>query len=843
MERVVRGSPSDPLNYGALNFSKFSSHFEQSVKTLARQGGIFEHKLHSEVSAPLFNEGVIRSRSSLNPYFDLTISPVITKDMYYNLLNFDSLITTSSPVPSVFQSKDDTILSGIISAYWNSIWSASSPSWRISSLHSFLTSESLATPSPFSLFFDYEFRNWQSIELLEELSWEDSTPANSIYDLYDNLLTSESEVSISREETPYWRLNRLLKKKKLALSSESLSAREVRLEFVDAAPFALEGGNAAPLDRSLNKFSSLLPSQFGIGNIDTSFEVLTAWRFFEGEFGLNFKFYSSNVSTFVSTSSLLNAFRANWEGGAEISNIDRSQNHPVTILNPFNSFFVEVAEGDIAVQTLPSGSISEMPDHVNLRQTARDLIVSSNAIIKVFKSRYDDKRSLARLGDFSELESAQPLISGTRASYETFLNKAETPLARVNFFSSYNESNSPLMSILNRLQNFPPFEMPFLAATRGESARYIWVDWYAKWGFVDVQPSSSARHAIFGMPYLNRGFNFSAGTNINFSETENYLSRISRARKNYLPSWALAPALLSRREFLGLNLESSYGELFSLNSLTFSQLLLAQITPLWNHHSYPSFNSSPMTSSFSSNNLFSKSFPLSQTRENLYFSFKVAAEDSIIRRESLLRSLSNLPQTSLRNDAIPLSPTLLHHFSITLDTLFSRETLQKPTSVASDFNLFSRKVVTSFNGDFKNQYRPMRKGINNLLRLHATGAIAIPTEVRLQMLASSKDVIHSWSVPSAGIKIDCVPGYSSHRIMIFLVSGIFWGQCMEVCGRYHHWMPIVVYFMKRDLFWLWCSHFVFFNTSSNRFDASDRSLESRLGLVSYDQMSWLEELA
>ena len=37
----------------------------------------------------------------------------------------------------------------------------------------------------------------------------------------------------------------------------------------------------------------------------------------------------------------------------------------------------------------------------------------------------------------------------------------------------------------------------------------------------------------------------------------------------------------------------------------------------------------------------------------------------------------------------------------------------------------------------------MRKGINNLLRLHATGAVAIPTEVRIQVLASSKDVIHS----------------------------------------------------------------------------------------------------
>lgn len=60
-----------------------------------------------------------------------------------------------------------------------------------------------------------------------------------------------------------------------------------------------------------------------------------------------------------------------------------------------------------------------------------------------------------------------------------------------------------------------------------------------------------------------------------------------------------------------------------------------------------------------------------------------------------------------------------------------------------------------------------------MLRLHATGAIGMPIEVRLQILASSRDVIHSWSVPSAGVKIDCVPGYTSHKIMIFLMEGIY----------------------------------------------------------------------
>jgi hypothetical protein len=43
----------------------------------------------------------------------------------------------------------------------------------------------------------------------------------------------------------------------------------------------------------------------------------------------------------------------------------------------------------------------------------------------------------------------------------------------------------------------------------------------------------------------------------------------------------------------------------------------------------------------------------------------------------------------------------------------------------------------------KNQYRPMKKGVTNMIRLQATGAIAMPIEIRLHILASSRDVIHS----------------------------------------------------------------------------------------------------
>ena len=59
------------------------------------------------------------------------------------------------------------------------------------------------------------------------------------------------------------------------------------------------------------------------------------------------------------------------------------------------------------------------------------------------------------------------------------------------------------------------------------------------------------------------------------------------------------------------------------------------------------------------------------------------------------------------------------------------------------FNNNSVNTLKNNSELYKNQYKPMRKGISNMIRLHATGAIAMPIEIRLQVLASSKDVIHS----------------------------------------------------------------------------------------------------
>jgi cytochrome c oxidase subunit 2 len=59
-------------------------------------------------------------------------------------------------------------------------------------------------------------------------------------------------------------------------------------------------------------------------------------------------------------------------------------------------------------------------------------------------------------------------------------------------------------------------------------------------------------------------------------------------------------------------------------------------------------------------------------------------------------------------------------------------------------------------------------------------------------LITSSDVLHSWAVPSLGIKSDACPGRINQIIMASNRLGIFYGQCSEICGVYHAFMPIVI---------------------------------------------------
>lgn len=70
--------------------------------------------------------------------------------------------------------------------------------------------------------------------------------------------------------------------------------------------------------------------------------------------------------------------------------------------------------------------------------------------------------------------------------------------------------------------------------------------------------------------------------------------------------------------------------------------------------------------------------------------------------------------------------------------------------------------------------------------------LVLPVGVPLKALVTSGDVLHSWAVPEMALKIDAVPGRINDSISFIQRPGLFYGQCSELCGVGHAFMPIVV---------------------------------------------------
>ncbi|YP_009684393.1 cytochrome c oxidase subunit II (mitochondrion) [Gopherus evgoodei] len=83
--------------------------------------------------------------------------------------------------------------------------------------------------------------------------------------------------------------------------------------------------------------------------------------------------------------------------------------------------------------------------------------------------------------------------------------------------------------------------------------------------------------------------------------------------------------------------------------------------------------------------------------------------------------------------------------------------------------------------------------------------MVMPMESPIRMLISAEDVLHSWAVPSLGVKSDAVPGRLNQSTFIIMRPGVFYGQCSEICGANHSFMPIVVESVPLEHFENWSS--------------------------------------
>ena len=97
----------------------------------------------------------------------------------------------------------------------------------------------------------------------------------------------------------------------------------------------------------------------------------------------------------------------------------------------------------------------------------------------------------------------------------------------------------------------------------------------------------------------------------------------------------------------------------------------------------------------------------------------------------------------------------------------------------------------------------MSKGQFRLLEVD--NRIKLPIKTHIRLMITSADVLHSWTIPSFGVKVDACPGRLSQASLFIKREGIYYGQCSEICGVNHGFMPIVVKGVPVDTFVTWIS--------------------------------------
>ena len=771
----------------------------------------------------------------------------------------------TSSVGEVFIGSREKTPKSINTAYWDTFWSTTNSSKRIlSALNANLSRTNFALPT-FPNYVDYDFRNDQALDMLEELFWEQSFSGYNFYDYLTLNKESRSSQALTPKEAT---LRECLSNSNLGTDILTATLSTNTLKDLSAVGQSygvgvqMEEYSLNPRTTSTINFS-MFPFYSELNEVEDSFASFKQLPYIFTKTNAPSITFSSNLFGSSSYVSIFNAFRSdfidfNWQPTLNLSDLTTST--PETALLE--------GEGSSA------GLDLRLSNPATLRSSVRNSIVNSNAFQKVFKARLDEGRANVQSDSFSDLGLRQPFLSDKKVPYLQLLGKNrssffETPLYLTTALDSYNTS-TPLTSSLNT----PAYSFPFLLARTSDTTRFTWIDWFSKWKYVEVQPSSVSRYSTLGVPYFRKPFDFNSSTGDKYQDTELYFTRIARSRRNYLTNWSYSPYMYNRTYVW--NTVSRFDScLFTdYTSVSASKFLLNSMSWYWMSPAFGSNTISTQIFSSSGNEIYGKSTWRPRTSIQSFYANTSKLIDILSRREHLYRlylaksyNIEQLPQSLCATPSNPLLVELKSSFlfndpavfgsEISRDFMYgsnhflkslyfqsaTRSLLTAMGEVPANLNSLLRFSFFYFLGSdltangksnelYKSQFRPLRKGISSMLRLHATGAVAMPIEIRLQVLASSRDVIHSWAIPSAHIKIDCVPGYTSHRIMKFLLTGVYWGQCQEICGRYHHWMPIVVYFMKPDLFVLWCVHFVMSPSSTEHQNAATNWFHSPLKTTS-----------
>lgn len=96
--------------------------------------------------------------------------------------------------------------------------------------------------------------------------------------------------------------------------------------------------------------------------------------------------------------------------------------------------------------------------------------------------------------------------------------------------------------------------------------------------------------------------------------------------------------------------------------------------------------------------------------------------------------------------------------------------------------------------------------IDNFRLLDVDNRVILPINSQIRILVTAADVIHSWTVPALGVKVDGTPGRLNQTNFLINRPGLFYGQCSEICGANHSFIPIVIESIPVNYFIKWISN-------------------------------------
>lgn len=177
--------------------------------------------------------------------------------------------------------------------------------------------------------------------------------------------------------------------------------------------------------------------------------------------------------------------------------------------------------------------------------------------------------------------------------------------------------------------------------------------------------------------------------------------------------------------------------------------------------------------------------------KNILFNYRLN-NDQIVEKISQIEQFWGFRQKKYKK---------LRSFTFSQNYKFNNQSYQPISNMVNKENFNKYNLYT---GEKNNKSKNETISVTLARRLLRTKrTLVLPAHINITIITSSYDVVHSWFIPGLGLKVDCVPGRSNHLTLYIDNIGFYYGQCAEICGRYHHHMPIRVCALNYEQFLLW----------------------------------------